>query len=137
MNYRVRFFQIKEFRCPCCGRVMIAAGLVFLLDVFRASLGRRLVVTSGYRCQAHNAEVGGAESSRHLVGCAADLRPVAGMSYADFAAAVGGVFAWPECEVKTYPAETHVHVAIPRNAAGVTWSGGDLHVCPASPHFRG
>ena len=89
---------------------------------------RRLIVTSGYRCAKHNAEVHGAEGSRHLVGAAADLRPVAGMSYADFAAAVGGVFAFPHCETKEYPKKTHVHVAIPREGAGVLWNGGNIHV---------
>ena len=128
MNYRVRFFRPEEFACPCCGRVIVAVGLVLLLDILRASLGRRLIITSGYRCQAHNAEVHGAETSRHLVGCAADLRPVAGMSYADFAAVAGGVFAFPGCEVKEYQKKTHVHVAIPREGAGVLWNGGDIHV---------
>lgn len=128
MNYRVRFFRPEEFACPCCGRVLVAVGLVLLLDVLRASFGRRLIVTSGYRCQRHNAGVNGAESSRHLIGAAADLRPVVGMSYAEFAAAVGGVFAFPGCETKEYPEKTHVHVAIPRESAGVLWSGGDIHV---------
>lgn len=135
MNYRVRFFKLEEFQCPCCGRVMIAAGLVLLLDILRASLGRRLIVTSGYRCEKHNAEVHGAKASRHLLGAAADLRPVAGMSYADFAAMAGGVFAFPGCEVREYPKETHVHVAIPREGAGVLWNGGDIHV-GASGNFR-
>ena len=128
MNYRVRFFRLDEFRCPCCGVVMVAVGLVLLLDILRASLGRRLIVTSGYRCEKHNAEVHGAKASRHLLGAAADLRPVVGMSYTDFAAMAGGVFAFPGCEVREYPKETHVHVAIPREGAGVLWNGGDIHV---------
>lgn len=128
MNYRVRFFRLEEFRCPCCGVEMVAVGLVLLLDILRASLGRRLIVTSGYRCPKRNAEVHGAEASRHLIGAAADLRPVAGMSYADFAAVAGGVFAFPGCEAKEYPEKTHVHVAIPREGAGVLWNGGDIHV---------
>lgn len=135
MNYQIRFFRPEEFACPCCGRVIVAVGLVLLLDILRASLGRRLIITSGYRCQAHNAEVHGAEASRHLLGAAADIRPVAGMSYADFAATVGGVFAFPECEFRTYPEKTHVHVAIPREGAGVLWNGGSIHV-GAPGNFR-
>lgn len=135
MNYQVRFFRPEEFACPCCGRILVAVGLVFLLDILRASLGRRLIVTSGYRCVAHNAEVHGAETSRHLIGAAADLRPVVGMSYTDFAAVAGGVFAFPGCEAKEYPEKTHVHVAIPRESAGVLWNGGDIHV-GASGNFR-
>ena len=136
MNYQIRFFRPEEFACPCCGRILVAVGLVLLLDILRASLGRRLIVTSGYRCPKHNVEVHGAEASRHLIGAAADLRPVAGMSYADFAAVAGGVFAFPGCEMKEYPEKTHVHVAIPREGAGVLWNGGSIHVGTPG-NFRG
>ena len=135
MNYQIRFFRPEEFACPCCGRILVAVGLVLLLDILRARLGRRLIVTSGHRCVAHNAEVHGAETSRHLIGAAADLRPVVGMSYTDFAAVAGGVFAFPGCEAREYPEKTHVHVAIPRESAGVLWNGGDIHV-GASGNFR-
>lgn len=33
----------------------------------------RLIVDSGYRCAAHNREVGGAPMSQHLMGAAADV----------------------------------------------------------------
>ncbi len=35
-----------------------------------------LEIVSGYRSPAHNAKVGGAKNSRHMVGDAADVRPV-------------------------------------------------------------
>jgi len=35
-----------------------------------------LELLSGYRCQAHNRKVGGARNSKHMLGQAADLRPV-------------------------------------------------------------
>lgn len=44
-----------------------------LLDPLRQAWGRPLSVTSGYRCPALNAAVGGAKNSHHLRGMAADI----------------------------------------------------------------
>ena len=43
------------------------------LDPLRAALGKPIVVTSGYRCPALNRAVGGATSSLHMKGYAADI----------------------------------------------------------------
>lgn len=43
------------------------------LEVLRSKLGRALRVTSGYRCPALNTAVGGVATSRHKLGCAADI----------------------------------------------------------------
>ncbi len=51
----------------------------FALDPYepaREVLGVPLHTNSGFRCQALNAAVGGAPTSRHLLGLAADLVPV-------------------------------------------------------------
>lgn len=47
---------------------------VELLEPIRESSGLPVLVTSGYRTQAHNAAVGGASGSDHLTGSAADWR---------------------------------------------------------------
>jgi uncharacterized protein YcbK (DUF882 family) len=39
----------------------------------RDILGRPLVVSSGYRCKKHNAEVKGREHSKHMEGLAVDI----------------------------------------------------------------
>lgn len=44
-----------------------------VLQPLRASLGRPIVVSSGYRAPQVNAAVGGAEGSDHLAGRAADI----------------------------------------------------------------
>lgn len=44
-----------------------------ILDPARRKLGKAIVVSSGYRCPALNAAVGGATNSQHLTGMAADL----------------------------------------------------------------
>lgn len=46
-----------------------------VLQPLRDAVGRPVVVTSGFRCAALNAAVGGARHSQHICGQAADLVP--------------------------------------------------------------
>ena len=55
------------------------------VEQLRAHFGKAVTITSGYRTAAHNAAVGGAKSSQHLLGRAADIR-VEGVSVEDVAA---------------------------------------------------
>lgn len=48
-----------------------------VLDPLREAYGKPIIVTSGYRCPKLNAAVGGAASSQHVKGEAADIRSVA------------------------------------------------------------
>ncbi len=58
------------------------------LDDLRELVGKPFVINSGYRCPAHNREVGGAPNSQHLHGRAADIAcHDAGMRYALLVAA--------------------------------------------------
>jgi uncharacterized protein YcbK (DUF882 family) len=66
-------FSLKEFACKCCGKVEVDKKLVTLLQDMRDIVGP-LVIESGYRCEKHNAEVGGGKNSAHLRGKAADIR---------------------------------------------------------------
>jgi zinc D-Ala-D-Ala carboxypeptidase len=43
------------------------------LEVVRLRLGAPIIIMSGYRCGALNAEIGGAANSQHMVGEAADF----------------------------------------------------------------
>ena len=47
-----------------------------VLDPLREAYGKPIVVTSGYRCLKLNKAVGGAASSQHVKGEAADIRSV-------------------------------------------------------------
>lgn len=59
------------------------------LDPIRRIYGHPIIVTSGYRCPALNAAVGGSSTSQHMSGQAADLVPASGGSLNDiFRAAV-------------------------------------------------
>lgn len=73
----IQYFKRAEFRCPCprCGGFPAEPDeqLVKLADQVRGHFGVPATVSSGVRCQAHNAEVGGVSSSRHLLGKAVDF----------------------------------------------------------------
>jgi hypothetical protein len=81
--------SVEEYRCggvsnTCCGQLppglyddgFIIAPYEYLFDCFesiRLAWGKPIVITSGYRCPAHNAAVGGASISCHVFGLALDL----------------------------------------------------------------
>ena len=107
-------FKAREFRCrDGSDAIMIDQTLVVLLQAIREHFNKPITITSGYRTAAHNAVVGGAKSSQHLLGRAADIQ-VAGVSVEDVAAyaeslmpAWGGVGRYP---VKAGRAKGWVHV---------------------------
>lgn len=71
--FKAQYFGESEFLCPCCGYGLVDTELLILLDRIRGHLGIPIKVNSGYRCPAHNKAIGGADLSRHLIGCAADI----------------------------------------------------------------
>ena len=67
-------FSANEFRCNCCGRVMVDEKLVQGLQKLRDRVFLPITVTSGYRCKQKNDSLpGAATNSRHLTGQAADI----------------------------------------------------------------
>jgi zinc D-Ala-D-Ala carboxypeptidase len=65
--------QDQRFACKCCGKNWIDPRLVELVRRLEERIGQRLKINSGYRCEAHNAAVGGSETSSHLKGLAVDV----------------------------------------------------------------
>ena len=47
-----------------------------VMDPLREALGTPVIITSGYRCRDLNRDVGGSPTSQHLMGLAADFRPL-------------------------------------------------------------
>lgn len=75
MTFPSQHFIRREFECQCgCGTDTVDAELLFILDDLRSLLGVPVTITSGYRCEIHNKDVGGANNSQHLIGKAADIR---------------------------------------------------------------
>ena len=107
-------FKVRELRCrDGSDTVMVDEALTVVLQCIREHFGKPVVITSGYRTPAHNAKVGGAKSSQHLLGRAADIR-VQGVSVEDVAAYAeslmpdwGGVGRYP---VKAGRATGWVHI---------------------------
>jgi len=73
MGDLTRNFSKWEFQCPCCGLYNMDLRLVDILQHMRTFYGRRIDVSSGSRCEKHNAAVGGKPNSEHLVGRGVDI----------------------------------------------------------------
>lgn len=69
-------FTTKEFECSCgkCEIQKVDTELLNRLEKVRLALGAPIKITSGYRCKEHNAKVGGAPKSMHVMGRAADIK---------------------------------------------------------------
>jgi len=68
------YFNLSEFACPCCQKVMLHPRLLAKLEKLREVLERPVYITSGYRCPSYNQKVGGVVNSYHLIGLAADIQ---------------------------------------------------------------
>jgi len=114
-----------EFLCPCCGegREKVSAILVMWLDILRRAWGEPVIVNSGWRCAPRNLKVGGAQTSRHLIGCAADIRirSPAGSEWRRFSILAGRLCRLPGWEFLLYPA--FIHISVPREEAVRRWNG--------------
>lgn len=72
-------YSFASFGCGCrgkypdCRRIRVHRALLHALEVYRAKVGKPISIVSGYRCVRHNASVGGATSSQHVYGAAADV----------------------------------------------------------------
>lgn len=68
-------FRRAEFACSDgCGFDTVDAELLTVLERVRRYFDAPVVITSGCRCVAHNADIGGAENSQHVLGRAADIQ---------------------------------------------------------------
>lgn len=75
----VKYFTREEFKCKCGGGycngypVEPDKNLVTLLDLIREDADTPCIISSGIRCETHNANVGGVWNSWHKRGRAADF----------------------------------------------------------------
>ncbi len=67
-------FKLKEFASKDgCDTVLVSDELLTMLERLRSYLNGTITINSGYRSVSHNKKVGGAASSQHLFGTAADI----------------------------------------------------------------
>lgn len=71
-----KHFKESEFKCKCGCNTIIhpPAKLLNVLESIREFYKEPVIITSGYRCPKHNANIGGALKSRHTFGDAVDIR---------------------------------------------------------------
>ena len=75
MGNITRNFSDHEFACQCgCGTGEINRDLVRVLQEVSDNFKKPVTITSGIRCEKHNANVGGAEMSQHITGKADDFQ---------------------------------------------------------------
>ena len=71
-----------EFRCKCayrdCTYTLVNYRVLTAFKNVRKHWGHPILVTSGFRCQKHNADSSGVKDSWHKKGSAIDLRPTSG-----------------------------------------------------------
>lgn len=106
MNQLSPHFTRQEFTCRCgCGFDTVDSQTLNLLGTVRSHFNAPVTVTSGCRCDAYNARVGGAKHSQHRLGRAADIQ-VKGIE-------PDAVAAWveanhPHASVGRYATFTHI-----------------------------
>ena len=68
-------FKLKEFQCKDGSQlVKIDSELLHKLQKLRDSIGKPIIINSGYRTPEYNKKVGGAKNSHHMKGQAVDIR---------------------------------------------------------------
>ena len=96
------------------------------LETLRRAWGGPVFVNSGWRCGNRNLEVGGTRTSRHLIGCAADvsIRPPAGPEWQKFTQLGARLCRHPGWEFLLY--KTYIHIGAPRDESEKRWGGGRI-----------
>ncbi len=67
-------FNLSEFACPYCKRIMLRPLLLEKLEKLRKIIEKPIHITSGYRCSRYNHQIGGVTNSYHCIGLAADIK---------------------------------------------------------------
>ncbi len=104
-------FSRSEFGCRCCGEAKVDPGLIAALQKLRDLAGAPITVISGYRCPKHNAAVGGAKRSQHMLGKAADI-VIKGLTPFETYRLAEKVEAFSNGGMGLYPGHGFVHVDV-------------------------
>ena len=110
----IKYFKKAEFACKCGGKYCngyptdMNQTVVKAADKVRAHFGAAMTITSGLRCNQHNANVGGVSNSRHKQGKAIDFG-VAGKTSTQILAYVKTL---PEIRYSYAIDSKHVHMDV-------------------------
>lgn len=67
-------FDSQEFKCPCCGKLLLNGKLPVAIQVLRDNINKPIHVHSGYRCPDHNKGLtNSSKKSQHMLGNAVDF----------------------------------------------------------------
>lgn len=65
------YFSNNELKCSCCGENRFNDNTLRRLVAIREQIGRPMIVSSGYRCEAYNNQIGATQT--HATGQAVDI----------------------------------------------------------------
>lgn len=68
------YFSKEEEQCRCCGCGGLVPDFRKKLNEARDIAGIPFILTSAFRCEKHNQDVGGTSESAHLEGLAVDIK---------------------------------------------------------------
>lgn len=125
-------FTVKDFACKDGSDfIKIDSDLVVLLQKIRDYFGKSVTINSGYRTAAHNKSIGGAASSKHLTGQAADII-ISGVDnltiskYAETGADMADVAMWNELGTVHSPPRPFLRQTVENNESGIVSAGAKL-----------
>ena len=99
-------FSPAEIACRGTGKLRINEDALDKLQGLRTTLGKPMIVNSGYRSPEHNKRVGGAAQSMHLEGKAFDIS----MANHDPASFIAAARAAGFMGIGTYPRSNFIHI---------------------------
>ena len=75
MSKLTKHFSRHEFACKDgCGMAVVDVDILAMLEEVRSWAGAPVHITSGSRCEEHNAKIGGSPTSYHVKGMAVDFK---------------------------------------------------------------
>jgi uncharacterized protein YcbK (DUF882 family) len=108
-------FTTSEVACRCGCGMLPTSHAIYRLEQLRVYCGFPFYITSGARCDAYNAKVGGVKKSRHPKGEAFDIEVPADRRYDLIAAAVA--LGWFGIGI----AKTFIHLDVRDKADKAVW----------------
>ena len=124
MGATSQHFTESELACPHCGVNGCTQALVDALELFRAAVGKPVLIDSAYRCPEHNAGTpNAAKNSVHMQGEAADIR-VAGMTARELEAIARTIPAIRDGGIGVAPELNYIHIDVRDTAARWAYDAG-------------